>query len=177
MTAIAYKDKILATDSLISEGDIHFCNTYEKVRVVETRHGIYLIAMAGAVNSFTALADTIEEFILSKGRKEGLTEQEFDARCSKEFIEFSTSNPCSVFVVKPSGNFSSFSKEGFEGHYSKDVPIAIGQANHYLYGAMDHGSSATMAVSLACKRFGHCGGEVRVYRAGKGPANAAIRND
>ena len=172
MTAIDYKDGILAADSLITEDDFRFA-TAEKVRVLKLETGVWLIGMAGTVANFTAIANFLEDFITQSEvlglRGAALTEEEYTRRISREFDVKLGRESGSVILVKPSGDYSIFNiRDGFDGHYERSTRVALGVAREYVTGAMDAGKSASDSVLMACLVHGSCGKPVRVYRAGKG---------
>lgn len=178
MTAIAYKDGVLAADSRITEDDYVFA-TAEKVRVIDTgRHGVWLIGVSGEVCNYTAMADWLEDFITQEGpagRSEPLTEDEFVRRVAREYEVSCNGTSGGVVVVRPSGDYTLFyARSGFDGHYSGERHVSLGVVWPYLKGAMDAGASAKGAVMLACGCHGSCGPPVRTYRAGVGEVEYVI---
>lgn len=171
MTAIAYKNGVLAADSLIQSGELTFA-LKDKVRVVNTAKGLWLIAEAGNCGDSMVIADEVEDFITQDaaqgGRGECLTEEEFVHRASRQFHTLKTTGHCSVLVVRPSGGTSTFNKDGFDGHWAKDVTVAIGTPQEFLQGAMSAGATAERAVELSVGRYGCCANPVKTYIAGGG---------
>lgn len=164
MTAIVYKSGILAVDSLLTEGeDYRFCEA-EKVRIVRTLTGVWLMAGAGIANHVEKMMNFIEDWIMGADTSEcqPRTEEAFLAKISREYD--CDASEGSLIVVRPSGGWSYFNKHGFEGHYPITTPSMNGSAYAFLYGASAAGASAPDAVLLATQKMTNCGGPVRVYK-------------
>jgi len=164
---------VLAADSLVTEGHMRFAKE-DKVRVINTEHGVWLIAESGSCTDARIIADEVEDFITQTGSQSGasrgvpLTEEEFVRRASRQFASLETTTSCSVLVVRPSGGTTTFTKDGLEGHYGIDVPAALGIASEFLYGAMAAGAGPELAVTLACCKNIACGGPIKAYKANIG---------
>lgn len=139
MTVIAYKDGILACDSLIIQGDAIAGEARKLVAVPETAGGGW---MAGAgptarVNQFIAKAIAGA-----------------DPMPSDEGV--------SVLWVRPGGLVFAVEAESI---FEMVAPFhAIGSGSHVALGAMSAGATAIEAVEAACKICISCGGEVQWVR-------------
>lgn len=171
MTAIAYRNGELAVDSRLSEED-YILDNIEKVRVLTTKTGLWLIATSGEVGNYTKMADFLEDFILQdkeNGRSAPLEEAEFLRRVSREYSVECEGLSGSVLVVCPSGvSVLFYAKSGYGGQYQKQITVTLGCVWQYLKGAMDAGASPKQAVHMACDQNGACSRPVRVYKAGFG---------
>lgn len=168
MTAIAYANGILAVDSLLVEADAFRLCTVDKVKVVRTSEGVWLMAASGVVNDGQRVQDFLEDYITGVGEQDSkpITEEEFVAKISRDYdVEASDFN---LILVRPSGGWTYFNSKGFEGHYPIDVVSTSGSAYQFLTGAIAAGCDAPTAVSLATEKMTNCGPPVRVYMHGVG---------
>ena len=168
MTAIAYKDGILAVDSLLVEADAFKLCSIDKVKVVTTSEGVWLMAASGIVNEGQKAQDFLEDYITGIGEQDSrpITEEEFVAKISRDYdVE---AHDYTIIVVRPSGGWTYFNSKGFEGHYPVDVPSTSGSAYQFLIGAIAAGADAPTAVHLAATKMTNCGPPVRVYKHGIG---------
>lgn len=168
MTAIAYAKGILAVDSLLVEADAFRLCEVDKVKVVATGEGVWLMAASGVVNEGQRAQDFLEDYITGVGEQDSkpITEEEFVAKISRDYdVE---AQDYSLIVVRPSGGWSYFNSKGFEGHYPIDVPSTSGSAYQFLIGALAAGADAPTAVRLAAEKMTNCGPPVRVYKHGIG---------
>lgn len=168
MTAIAYVNGILAVDSLLVEADAFKLCAVDKVKVVTTTEGVWLLSGAGVVNNSQKAQDFLEDYItgVNEQGNRPITEDEFVAKISRDYDVEATD--FSLLVVRPSGGWSYFNSHGFEGHYPMSVPSVTGSAYQFLIGAIAAGADAPTAVRLAAEKMTNCGPPVRVYKHGIG---------
>ena len=155
MTAIAYKDGILAADSSCYAGE-----TYqgEVTKLARTRDG----AVAGASGDSTLCDEFLRLFQNSKADREWL-EWRPTIVGSAQF---------SAVVVMPDGEIRQLDESGY--FPVKAAFYTEGSASKLMIGAMAAGASAEEAVAIAIKYDAHCGGEVQVERlAGERPQGVA----
>lgn len=139
MTTIAYKDGVIATDSMISAGNTITDQNAEK-RIV--RDGIQFF-IAGATSDHIKL---VEEYINPTGRDV----------CS-----------AGAFVVDGEMLYRVGREDDGKGIWRcplrKDNPAAMGSGQDFALAAMDFGNSAEKAVLYARTRDLYTGGPVWTY--------------
>lgn len=147
MTAIAYRDGILATDRQVSWGDstsatkkIHF------VRVAGM--GPCIVTLSGYVWGEEKILDQLKEFTEGTGQDIGEM-----ARQS-----------CYGFLITKNLQVHRIYGDGRVGLPElPEVPyFAEGSAHSFLLGAMSYGATAEEAVKLACQHCNYCGHGVDV---------------
>ena len=143
MTAIAYKDGILAVDSQCTWGAmITKTKKYHTVEVAGI--GTCVVAMSGNIHAVENLIEWIAEN--TKGRDtpfEGLTSN----------IRYGFAITQDLIVYPIFGN-------GYIGHPDTNRFVAEGCAFEFLHGAMAAGKGAFQAVELATLYCDGCGGPV-----------------
>jgi len=141
MTAIAYKDGIVAWDSRMTAGNSVITNNWQKHK----RVGHVSVWLAGDAS---ALAD-MEAWILNRSFV-------FPEQASFEALLWDGATM--VLVAKDSGQIVDF----------LEVPVAdvyaLGSGARYAIGAMDAGCTALEAVKIACNRDTYCGGRLRTKK-------------
>lgn len=140
MTTIAYRDGVVATDTLMVGGGIAVDQAYEKCIVRDER----MFFLTGPTSDHDKL---VEEYLSPTGRYTG------DAMAI-------VADKGKIFVIGR--------EEGGKGIYkcpnNRVNHISIGSGERFAISAMDHGKSAKEAVEYAMKRDIYTGGEVRVYQ-------------
>lgn len=140
MTTIAYRDGIVATDTLSVAGDMIVNHAYEKCIV---KDGV-MFFLTGSTSDHDKL---VEEYLSPTGRDIG------DASAI-------VADNGKIFIVgREDGNKGIFKCPNKRENY-----IAIGSGERFAISAMDHGKSAEEAVEYAMKRDIYSGGQVKVYR-------------
>lgn len=146
MTAIAYRNGILAVDRQVTWGNV--ATSTNKVHKVDIPGvGLCLVAMSGKIRP---VMDIIEHLrITACGRKE----------------PFSDLNPDSRYGIAITQNLVVYPiyGDGKLGLMDKNEFIAEGSAFEFLMGAMAAGCSAEEAVTLACVHCDSCGQGVNFY--------------
>ncbi len=142
MTTVCYKDGILAFDSRISDGEMHYGWT-NKGRITNK----YIMAACGSLEDMEAAMDWIEhtDGKISEKEKYGLHEREVD---------------CEVIVVDTQGKVKFFGQRLYPTTLDA-LYYAIGSGAPYAMGAMAVGKSAKEAVHAAAKHDLATGGYVR----------------
>ena len=137
MTTIAYKDGILASDSLASSEShvVGYCDN--KVTIV----GNKAIAFTGDLDD----KDVFIKWVINKKGKKPQFENGFG-----------------VFVIDIDTKELTEYKDGERVDYKSDF-YTMGSGSLVAIGAMAHGATAKEAVEIACKYNLHTGGEVHVY--------------
>lgn len=142
MTTIAYKDGVIAYDSLVTAGGTVVYDDFDKKR---ERNGVLFFGSG-------ATAD-IELLITAYfGEAPGC---DLDAR-ALAFHDGKLS-----LLVFESGRV-------FESEVLADRPYAIGSGQDHAWTAMDMGATAYQAVELAAKRDTGTGGKIRAFTLPKG---------
>ena len=141
MTAIAYRDGILAGDTLWGDGGL---KTYDS-KVSKYRG--HLVGMCG--NDVPSVADIIKWFFWDKA----------DVKRKTEFekVDFQ------LLVIDPNGVIWVCDNRGMM-HKVKSEFWAIGTGAHVCLGAMEVGANAKEAVKAAIKWADGCGGTVITKR-------------
>lgn len=142
MTAIAYRDGIIAADRQVTWGSV--AGVSKKIHKINVHlYGLCLVAMSGFVYG--------EEVILgqlrtnSSGKGEDIGQMQRDSRYG-----FLITKEMKVHAIYGDG------RVGMEEHYENHF-IAEGSAFQFLMGAMAAGASAREAVALACDYCDSCG--------------------
>jgi len=140
MTTIAYRDGIVATDTLSVSDGIVVDHAYEKCIV---RDGV-MFFMTGGTSDHDKL---VEEYLSPTGRDTGNA----------------------AAIVADNGKILIIGgEEGGKGIFKcpnkRENYISIGSGERFAISAMDHGKSAKEAVEYAMKRDIYTGGEVKVYQ-------------
>jgi len=140
MTTIAYKDGVIATDSLLTAGNVIVDHDADKYYVREE----IKFFIAGVTSDHEKL---IEEYLNPAGRQVG------DTR---------------ALVVDGGKLFKVGSEEGGKGLWRcplrRNNPAAIGTGADFALVAMDFGHSAEKAVAYAMTRDVFTGGEIKTYK-------------
>lgn len=140
MTAIAYRDGIMAADSLANaDGAVHGYT----IKIVRAPSG----ALAGVAGEAGATARFRRLFAAG----EFAIDEEIDA--DEDF---------GALIVEPEGTVY---RRGLKHFFSIVAPFhVLGSAEEILIGAMSMGATADEAVRIAIKYHGQCGGDVQVER-------------
>jgi ATP-dependent protease HslVU (ClpYQ) peptidase subunit len=141
MTTIAYKDGVIATDSLVTLGGTVFDDDVEKTLVTDS--GIfYYCGVPANIESFA------NEFL--SGNRQG----SFDWGCEAFYVDMSND----IYLVSQDENCIFYAyKINKSNHYS------IGSGSDHALTAMDTGLVAMDAISYAMKRDICTGGIVKTY--------------
>lgn len=137
MTTIAYKDGVLAADTLITANGM-ICGYAKKI----WRAGRLLIGGAGS----DAVTNTFRDWV-----KDGMSG---DHPLKKDIGN--------LFIVKPDGLTVMWCDDG--PFLMKETFWALGSGEEVAMGAMAAGASARKAVQLACARDTRSGGDVTVLK-------------
>ena len=142
MTAIAYRDGIVATDRQVTWGSIAgVANKAHKVYV--DRFGVCLVAMSGFVYGEEVILDQLRTN--SRGIGMDIGQMQRDSRYG-----FLITKEMKVHAIYGDG------RVGMEEHHENSF-IAEGSAFQFLMGAMAAGAGAREAVALACEYCDSCG--------------------
>lgn len=142
MTTIAYKDGIVAYDSLVTAGGTVIYDDFDKKR---ERDGVLFFG-AGSTADIELL---ISAYF---GEPPGC---DLDARA------IAVREGKLSLLVFESGRV-------FESEVLPDRPYAIGSGQDHALTALDMGASALQAVEMAVKRDTGTGGKIRTYTVAKG---------
>lgn len=140
MTTIAYRDGVVAIDTLSVADGMVVDHAYEKCIV---KDGV-MFFMTGSTSDHDKLVD---EYFSPTGRDTGNA----------------------YAIVADKGKiFIIGGEEGGKGIFkcpnNRENYISIGSGERFAISAMDHGKSAKEAVEYAMRRDIYTGGEVRVYQ-------------
>ena len=150
MTTIAYRNGILACDTLATSGSTR-SGYIEKARKV----GPWVIAYAGHVRSGIEWLDWMQG-IIERGEK--------FVRAPKEMQYGDDVEPISALAIK-TGEIWAF--DGLSYPYKMEAEyVAIGSGSDFALGAMAMGVGAEKAVKIASQLDCYTGGEIRTYRHG-----------
>ena len=143
MTTIAYKDRVIAYDSLITQGDTIVDNDYCK----------------------SSIKDGVSFFLAGQSH---LMDDIINMYFDNEFKEM-TSNVNAFAHDRKTGNLYLIGA-GPNDHFwkfkmNKERHTAIGSGSDHALTAMDMGATAEKAVEMAMKRDVMTGGRIRLYRA------------
>lgn len=139
MTVIAYKDGVIAADSLSTESGTVVCTT--SVKVVRSRKGI-LGGASGPSTFCTAFRKWIE------------------GECKKPITIPESGYG---FIVRPNSNLIELHDSNGHVLYNKEYH-AIGSGQDFALAVMSMGGSAVDAVEAAIKLNVYCGGPVRFLK-------------
>lgn len=146
MTAIAYRDGILAVDGQTSWGNIK-TKSGSKIKPLEIPgFGRCLVALSGTVHGVENL------FNFLKTSCDG---------ADRPFEGMETASRYGIVVDYKLRVYPVFGN-GYIGEQDHNPIVAEGSAFEFLMGAMCAGASAEEAVRLACEHCNYCGGEVEV---------------
>lgn len=142
MTAIAYRDGIIAADRQVTWGSV--AGVSKKIHKMNVhQHGPCLVAMSGFVYGEEIILEQLRTN--SSGRGENIGEMQRDSRYG-----FLVTKKLTVHPIYGDG------RVGMEEHHENNF-IAEGSVFQFLMGAMAAGASARAAVSLACDYCDSCG--------------------
>lgn len=144
MTTIAYKDGVLAADTLITCGD-HRDGYTEKVK----RIGGVLLAAAGSAIQADRFFEWAQRGFHPADRPSDIPE---DEKCN--WLRVESDGSLSVWA-----NGSSWKTKPMDGMY------ALGSGSEYALGAMAAGASPEEAVRIAMKFDTKTGGDITVVTA------------
>ena len=142
MTTIAYRDGIIAYDSLVTAGGTVIYDDFDKKR---ERDGVLFFGTGSTADIELLIAAYFGE----------APNCELDARAIA-FREGKLS-----LLVFESGRV-------FESEVLPDRPYAIGSGQDHAWTAMDMGATAYQAVEFAAKRDTGTGGEIRAFTLPRG---------
>lgn len=141
MTAIAFREGVMAADTVGWYGDVAF---WRKNKINRLPDGSLFAAMGDS-----AYIDAYLEWSANGGDKPGSPEKDEDFY---------------AIVVDPGGRVFFVGKD-YVRRGAGDAPFyAIGAHNEFLTGAMAAGASAADAVGLCIEYCAHAAGEVQVER-------------
>ena len=147
MTTIAYRDGVMAADTMSNDGTLRVSMNSQKIYRVFTRFSI--VACAGYVAEAEAFIEWLERGV-PDGDKLKVSEN-FDA------IEVACLN-----AINPGAVWH------WDDHltpYKLDAEFyALGNGGHFAMGAMAAGCTAEEAVRLAIKHTIHSGGDIQIER-------------
>lgn len=147
MTAIAYRDGIVAADRQVTWGSV--AGVAKKIHKIEVhRYGLCIVAMSGFVYGEEIILEQLRTNI--SGRGENIGEMQRDSRYG-----FLVTKGLKVHPIFGDG------RVGMEEHQENQF-IAEGSAFQFLMGAMAAGASAREAVALACDYCESCGQGINV---------------
>jgi len=138
MTCVAYKNGVIAADSLAVYDESITSFNVKKIR----RIGPFLAGMAGNIPSWLS----IEEWFLSEQRRDRFENYDFD-----------------LMLVHPEGRIFKVDQRGIMDEVHEKF-WSIGSGALGAMCAMECGKSAPEAVRAAIKRSWGCGGKVRSLR-------------
>lgn len=141
MTVVAYKNGVLAADTLVSDDTLVYGHT---IKIKRVRHG-WLVGGCGNIA-------TLQQFLQKWSA--GVAIPAFDT----------DDDSFSGVALNPRGYFLTYEKEGV---IKLDLDIfAIGSGGQVALGAMHAGATAEEAVKVAIKLIGNCGGNVTTLKLG-----------
>lgn len=138
MTIVCIKDGIIASDSLVSQGDIKL-GEGQKIFNLDD----YIVGIAGTYSQALLFVQW-----LADGKPEKLPD-----------IEGEKNFDCLVYSKVDKRVY--FFTNGFTGDYIKSKNYAIGCGMDLALGAMEAGATAEQAVAIAIKRSTNCGGKIQ----------------
>ena len=142
MTAIAYRDGIIASDRQVTWGSV--AGVSRKIHKVEVHYfGTCLVAMSGFVYGEEVILNQLRTN--SSGKGEDIGQMQRDSRYG-----FLITKGMKAHAIYGDG------RVGMEEHHENTF-IAEGSAFQFLMGAMAAGASAREAVALACEYCDSCG--------------------
>ena len=159
MTSVAYKDGILASDTLVTSGRSGIkCDTGSKVVAVRVKGGVMGFGFAGSAFAYAACASR-----LSEAKDWDLTYVEADWYLSQFLgsgcMGTNEDNGCSGLCVMPDGKV-------YDITYDSKAPSPVGRKYHAIgsgadlcLGAMAAGASAIDAVNISKELSVYSGGD------------------
>ena len=139
MTIICYRDGVMASDSLVTDGDAR-AGTIEKLSINRKK---WMAGAAGAIHPC----------------------QEFHAwvmaGCDGEFDPSCDDGEFSGILVSPSGVIYDVDADGKRSRIKAEY-VVCGSGSSYALGAMAFGATAVEAVQVAIKLCVTCGGDLQV---------------
>lgn len=146
MTAIAYRDGIMAADGLDTSGGL--VESLEATKIVKRHDG----ALCGCAGELTTCARLTAAFLANK---------------LHEDYDFASKGSYAALIVEADGSVHRATKRGL-ARMSPAPFYAEGCAYQLLTGAMAAGATAEEAVEIACRWDTRCGGTVHVETLGQG---------
>jgi len=147
ISTIAYRDGVIASDSLVMCG--HIRAGYTK-KITKTSEG-YLLGAAGSLADLNKFFDVFE------------ANQSEDIVFSKD-MDFDNFEG---MIVTPKGKVYIVENSGYPFHIEADY-YAVGSGTELAKGAMAMGASSVDAVKVAIELSNESGGKVNVERLNKG---------
>ena len=144
MTTIAYKDGVIAYDSLETQGS-HICDKDCNKHTVE--QGIHFF-MSGAACDEHALIDCFVNGRDGEGKELNCSAVAYDG---EDIWECGFSSDDGFWKVRR----------------KPELKLSIGSGSDYAFGAMDAGLSAKEAVKIAAGRDTGTGGRIRTFKIRK----------
>jgi 20S proteasome alpha/beta subunit len=144
MTTIAYKDGVVAYDSLVTVGRRKHT---EAAKVFRWNH-----ALVGMCGSDCPTNDVVKHWLkslLAEPKVKGLKNSDFE-----------------LLIIPADGSLRLLYSDG-RGLFLNRLFYAIGSGSDYAMGAMAHGASAEEAVRIAAAFDAYTGGKIRTKRRGK----------
>ncbi|MBI1359863.1 MAG: hypothetical protein GC155_06205 [Alphaproteobacteria bacterium] len=157
MTAVAYRNGVLAVDSLAQNGGFKLSPPADKAVAVEI-----------AVGQFALVAGAGSAVVVDRVRAWALANLKDWARRScpvDELPEIGPDDDTTVFILLPDGRHFALQECG--GDRLTAPFFATGEFT-FLLGAMAVGASAASAVAAAAEYSVHCGWPIRIYDHKKG---------
>lgn len=147
MTVIAYRDGVLAGDTLISGGSSG--TRYGQFTKIVKHHG-HLMGFAGAAAAMTKLRSILLAVPADKFGPDMDLDFDGDVGC---------------LLVTPDGTAYFYEGESTPGFFTVTAPFfALGSGEQIALGAMAAGASAPEAVRIAIDLSSGCGGQTQVIR-------------
>lgn len=140
MTTVAYRDGVLAADTLLTWG-----SNRDGFGVKIARRGPVLAGASGCVSRAQAFVDWF---------KAGMTGKEPDMGDKED--------PAFGYIITPDDRFLMLGPHGWE--VSRDEYLSFGSGGDFASGAMAMGATAEEAVIVAIKHDTKSGGEITVLR-------------
>lgn len=142
MTTIAYKDGVLAADTLATWG-----NSRDGYFGKIARRGPYLAAVSGGMPAAQAFLDWFRRGCVGDAPQIPESPDNAKAFC---------------VIITPDDIVLTHTPWGWER--TRNVDLAMGSGANYAQGAMAAGASPEEAVRIACLYDTHSGGEIEVLR-------------
>lgn len=149
MTTIVYRDRIMASDSLLSDGDGNGWATCSKIKKVKG----WLIGAAGDFDATEAFMAKFDPTSIEENRyiplypQAGTKDEDFES-----------------IVVSPKGKIYLVSTTGIFGTVKSYGYIAIGSGSYVALGAMFAGADARTAIRAATRHSAGTGGRIKILR-------------
>lgn len=141
MTAIAYRNGVMAADRQVTEADHKsICN---KILIIETlAHGKMMFSMSGNIVARQQIVDHLRDH--DKGSKEAFPDLKVESRYG-------------IAVDQHENIYGVYGNGALILQHSANDYIAEGSAFLFMMGAMAMGASAHRAVELATEHMEYCG--------------------